>query len=156
MKIRTAISKSLTLIMIAVILGMSTGFTVIVHSCNSCEVETVSAELFNYNKAPDQNCCCETHCHGCTNPETLPETLSLNSIIGPESSCCKNEIEQLRIINFPPAEKFKVLTPGYILLSFSEKESKPPVSSWQVSGQVITPEKYGGPELIYSIHQLLI
>lgn len=144
MNYRRIILSIFSLLIAVNVLVMSTGFTVIIHQCIKCDETSITAELYDNISPETETCCCATHSHNDnTNYTELKE------------DCCKNHVEQLKAINFPPSEKIKIL-PVLPLISAIRTVHLQAIMPNEVSSCFGLPEKTGGRQIITQFRQLLI
>lgn len=145
MKFKRAILSVITVTMMMVILSLSTGFTIIIHSCSMSGSQSLNTEFFNNFNPQSVSCCC-----------TNTSDDNGNIAIIKDEDCCKTSVEKIKINNYLPVDKAKVLFSSVLIAEIAKKDNPGPAlnKSSYVAGNAV--EKYGGRSIITCCHQFLI
>jgi hypothetical protein len=144
MMIRKTITGIFTVALLTVVMAVSAGFTVIVHSCNTCGIYSFHSEFFSDTKSDFDNCCCNSDSH-----DECDHTGDCGK------GCCDTKIEDLKVSNYLPVGQIKVvyypelkaeLQPHDIIHEIN------PISLSCENGY----QKYGGRQIIASCCCLII
>ena len=100
MRIRKQISALINVFLVIILLMGSTGITMIIHKCDSCDDFSFNAGIFLSPSIPQDNCCqnaeiqCPVHSSGTS-----------------ELTCCHFKVEKLKVPNYTPSEKIIISAP---------------------------------------------
>lgn len=145
MKLRRVILPIFTAILITLILSLSTGFTLIVHSCSMSGSQSLTTEFFSNIQPRSVTCCCTNSYDEQSKEQAVKE-----------ENCCKTSLEKIKLNNFLPVEKAKIQVSLNLISKISRNEITQPVlnPSFCIADNIT--ERYGGRRLVTYCHQFLI
>ena len=144
MNLKRVILSVFTVILITLILALSTGFTVIVHSCRMSGSQSLSTDFFNNIQPLSVSCCCTN-----SSDEHSKEP------VVKEEDCCKTSVEKIKLNNYLPVEKAKIQISLNLISEISKIDIQPARTlSYFITNNI--PEKYGGRSIITYCHRYLI
>jgi hypothetical protein len=145
MKLRRVILSVFTVILITLILSLSTGFTLVVHSCSMSGSQSLSTEFFSNPQPREVNSCCSN-----TSDEHGKEPVI------EEENCCKTSVEKIKLNNYLPVEKAKIQISLNLISGIPVNDiTHPPLNqSFFITNNI--PGRYGGRSIVTYCHQFLI